>query len=67
MFIGFQYSENLSLSFKNSKIPYVDFDKQIAEKVREKYKKNHLLVGISWTSYNELLKEDKSVYLKNLI
>ena len=54
-------------SFKNSKKPYVDFDKQIAEKVREKYKENYLLVGISWTSYNELLKEDKSVYLKNLI
>ena len=24
-------------------------------------------MGISWTSYNELLKEDKSVYLRNLI
>ena len=54
-------------SFKNSKKPYVDFNKQIAEKVKEKYKKNSLLIGISWTSYNGLLKEDKSVYLKNLI
>ena len=54
-------------SFKNSKKPYVDFDKQIAEKVKKKYKKNNLLIGISWTSHNGLLKEDKSVYLKNLI
>ena len=54
-------------SFKNSKKPYVDFDEKIVKKVREKYKKNNFLVGISWTSYNGLLKEDKSIYLKNLI
>ena len=54
-------------SFKNSKKPYIDFDKKISKKIKEKYKKNNLLVGISWTSYNGLLKEDKSVYLKNLI
>ena len=54
-------------SFKNSKKPYIDFDEKIAKKVQEKYKKNNFLVGISWTSYNGLLKEDKSIYLKNLI
>ena len=54
-------------SFKNSKKPYIDFDKKISKKVREKYKKDNFLIGISWTSYNGLLKEDKSVYLKNLI
>ena len=54
-------------SFKNSKKPYIDFDKKISKKVREKHKKDNFLIGISWTSYNGLLKEDKSVYLKNLI
>ena len=24
------------------------------------------IIGISWTSYNNLLKDDKSVYLRNL-
>ena len=54
-------------SFKNSKKPYIDFDKKISKKIQDKYKKNNLLIGVSWTSYNGLLKEDKSVYLKNLI
>ena len=55
-------------SFKNIKFPYIDFDKKICNAIRNTYKsKNKILAGISWTSKNEEVGQDKSINLMNLI
>ena len=55
-------------SFKNIKFPYIDFDNKICNSVRNTYKsQNKIIIGISWTSKNEEMGQDKSINLMNLM
>ena len=54
-------------SFKKTRFPYINYDKSICKAVKNEIMKESLIIGVSWTSYNNLLKQDKSVYLKNLL
>lgn len=53
-------------SFKKAKFPYIKFSSNISEVIKNKLSDGRFIIGISWTSYNNLLKDDKSVYLRNL-
>lgn len=54
--------------FKKTKFPYITFEKQLSTKIKNSFeKKNQFIIGISWTSKNKEMGEDKSIYLKNLI
>ena len=65
--LGSFFRKDLS-SFKNIKFPYIDFDNKICNAVRKNYKsQNKIIVGISWTSKNEEMGQDKSINLMNLM
>ncbi len=53
-------------SFKKAKFPYIKYNFNIYEMIKNKLSDRRFIIGISWTSYNNLLKDDKSVYLRNL-
>ena len=54
--------------FKKTKFPFISADKNLSNSIKDKFLNNKkFLVGISWTSYNQQLGHDKSVYLENLI
>ena len=54
--------------FRNVKFPYIEIDEKLSNKVRDNYYNyNKKIVGISWTSQNKDMGQDKSVNLKDLI
>ena len=53
--------------FETAKFPYIDLDNKLSINVRDNYyNPKKIIVGISWTSKNEDMGEDKSVHLKDL-
>ena len=54
--------------FRNVKFPYIEIDEKLSNKVRDNYyNSNKKIVGISWTSQNKDMGQDKSVNLEDLI
>ncbi len=55
-------------SFNKANFPYIDVDEKICLQVKSNYyRKNKTIVGISWTSKNEEIGQDKSIKLIDLI
>ena len=54
-------------SFNKVNFPYIDVDEKICSKVRSTYySQNKIIVGISWTSKNEEIGQNKSIKLTDL-
>ena len=54
--------------FKKTKFPYITYKKKLCTKIKNSFeKKNQLIIGISWTSKNKEMGEDKSIHLENLL
>ena len=54
--------------FKNIEFPYIKIDKKLSNKVKDNYyNPNKKIVGISWTSQNKDMGQDKSMNLEDLI
>lgn len=54
--------------FKKTKFPYITYEKKLSTKIKNSFKqKNQFIIGISWTSKNKEMGEDKSINLKNLL
>ena len=54
--------------FKKTKFPYIIYKKELSTKIKNSFeRKNQLIIGISWTSKNKEMGEDKSIFLKNLL
>lgn len=54
--------------FKKIKFPYITYEKKLSTKIKNSFdKKNQFIIGVSWTSKNKEMGEDKSIHLKNLL
>ena len=61
--LGYLFRKDIE-GLNNVNFPYIDVDEKISTKVKSTYQnKNKIIVGISWTSKNEEIGQDKSINL----
>ena len=59
--LGYLFRKDLK-SFKKVNFPYIDINSKISSKVKSTYyNQNKIIVGISWTSKNEEIGQNKSI------
>ena len=65
--LGYLFRKDLK-SFKKVNFPYIDINPKISSKVKSTYyNQNKIIVGISWTSKNEEVGQNKSINLDNFL
>ena len=65
--LGYLFRQDLK-SFKKVNFPYIDINPKISSKVKSTYhNQNKIIVGISWTSKNEEVGQNKSINLDKFL
>ena len=65
--LGYLFRKDLK-SFKKVNFPYIDKNSKISSKVKSTYyNQNKIIVGISWTSKNEEIGQNKSINLVSFL
>ena len=65
--LGYLFRKDLK-SFKKVNFPYIDINSKISSKVKSTYyNQNKIIVGISWTSKNQEVGQNKSINLESFL